>query len=534
MIFQKLRKSMRAILIVIAALVIPAFLLWGPAPIGRRREYVGEISGQKISIEEYQNSLFAVELELRLLYGEGYERIRRFLNVEELAWDRLILLREAKRLAIEASDEEVMEHIQQYPFFQDEQGRFDPDRYQRVLRYGLRISPSVFENTIRDSIILEKLRHRVLAGVTVSDEEIRDEFIRRTQRVKAVFIIADEDLLRQKVSVIEEEIQKYYNEHKEQFMAPAQVSVDYISIEIQDMMHKIMISDESVERFYKRHREEFRKPDNREETDKEYFSLEEVREKIVQQLSQQEAARIARSIASKISIEIIEREEAGQGVDLLKYIAKKHGLTVNRSGFFTEETLVAELGYVENLGAIAFSLRQGQISDMIRTPKGYSFVRLREKKPPYPQELEDVRERIKEIIIANKASSLSKQTSVEMLEKFRAQLLMGKTVDEVASQLAIQPIRPEPFLRGEYIDGIGGATEQIAALFDLKKGELSGVLRLHKGYGFAYVEDIISGTEEEFERTKDEYRSFVLMRKKQERFSDWFERLREQARRTRN
>ncbi len=541
MLFQVLRKNMKTLLVGIIIIVIFTFLFWGPGMIGEPREYAGQIFGKNISMEKYYNSIFSTEIESRLLYGEQFERFRRFLNIEERAWERLILLREARRQGIRVTDKEVIRQIEGFPFFRDEQG-FNQNRYQQFLQFVLQITPRTFESIIKESLLLEKLRERIVAGITVSDEEVREEFTRRTQKIKAIFVVADKELFRQKVSATEEEILKYYNKHREEFTMPEQVRVDYIGITKQDMQAKVKISDESIENFYKKYREEFKKKNTQnvsedisQEKKNEYKPLEEVKEEIRQRLTQAEALRLVEYIADKISIELIEKEESATvelKAKILDEIAKKYNLQIKESPFFTRDGQIQDIGYSEQIGDVAFSLGKNQVSDIIRTNSGSYFIRLKDRKTEYIQPVEEVKDRVKNIIIKEKTGNLSKQTVEELLNKFKSNVFNGENIDNMAKELSVKILRPEPFVRQGYIEGIGQAAGQILDIFNLKKSELSSILRLEKGYGFAYIEGIIDANSEEFEKTKDKYYSFIFMKKRQEKFADWFEKLKKQAQRS--
>src|SRR3989338_6391314 len=109
----------KKIFICLAIVIVPAFVLWGSASLLRsqRSSYAGKISGRKVSFDEFQESLRAVQTQALMQFGENFYKIQRFLKLNLEAWDRLILLQEAKRRRIKVSDQEVIEEINQLPFF---------------------------------------------------------------------------------------------------------------------------------------------------------------------------------------------------------------------------------------------------------------------------------------------------------------------------------------------------------------------------------------------------------------------------------
>src|SRR3989338_9034316 len=125
---KSLRKKgvAKKIFIVLAIVIVPAFVLWGSASLLRSQKssYAGKIFGKKVSFDEFQESLRAVQTRGLLQFGENFYKIQRFLNLELEAWDRLILLYEAKKKRIRVTDQEVIGRIAEIPFFQ-RNGKFD-------------------------------------------------------------------------------------------------------------------------------------------------------------------------------------------------------------------------------------------------------------------------------------------------------------------------------------------------------------------------------------------------------------------------
>ena len=131
------RKTMKRILWTLAILIIPPFVFWGAGSALRSREkgptYAGIIFGKKISFEEYASALEATKHQAMMMYGAKLDEIYEALHLEQQAWERLILLKEARKRRIRVSDNEVIEIIQRFPFFQS-RGRFDERAYDLILR----------------------------------------------------------------------------------------------------------------------------------------------------------------------------------------------------------------------------------------------------------------------------------------------------------------------------------------------------------------------------------------------------------------
>jgi peptidyl-prolyl cis-trans isomerase D len=93
-----------------------------------------------------------------------------------------VLHEQVRKIGIEISDEEIARHILRIDAFKDESGKFSQDLYERNLkRMGTKRSD--FENDIRDELALERLQELAIAGVTVTEDEIRQRFTLENTRL---------------------------------------------------------------------------------------------------------------------------------------------------------------------------------------------------------------------------------------------------------------------------------------------------------------------------------------------------------------
>lgn len=183
------KKLARKIWIALAIMVLPAFLLWGFGSAlnsKKESEYAGQIFGKKISSLNYGEALDAVKNTAIIRYGEKFSEIEKQLDLKTQAWELLILLHEAKARRINASDREVIELIENYPFFQ-RSGVFDNRLYAELLQYVFRTQPRAFEEQTRQNIVISKLYAQVTNNIKVDDKEIRETYIKINGLGKRIF-----------------------------------------------------------------------------------------------------------------------------------------------------------------------------------------------------------------------------------------------------------------------------------------------------------------------------------------------------------
>lgn len=139
-------------------------------------ETAGTLFGRPVPAADYLKSLQAVTHQQILAHGD---RFRKEVSLDELegqAWERLIFLQEAKRKGIRAADREVVREIRELPLFRDGDGRFDERGYHVVMQYTLGTTPRVFEEEMRENLLIQKMIRQVVGAPTATEEEIKARF----------------------------------------------------------------------------------------------------------------------------------------------------------------------------------------------------------------------------------------------------------------------------------------------------------------------------------------------------------------------
>ena len=109
----------KKVLWILTFVIIISFGFWGTTarvntPNGRL-DYAGKIFGKKVSFEQFEETQRHARHQALLRYGEEFFKISPFLNLEEEAWNRLILAYEAQKQRLKVTDREVVESIEGIP-----------------------------------------------------------------------------------------------------------------------------------------------------------------------------------------------------------------------------------------------------------------------------------------------------------------------------------------------------------------------------------------------------------------------------------
>mgnify|MGYP001619677099 FL=1 len=164
-------------------LVIISFVLWGVGGVNDSgRDVVVTIGKYKVGIDEYRDTYDRLFDFYKRAYQERLtEEVLRDLDLKKKAIDEIIqkrlLLQEAERIGLKVTDEELRDHIMNYPGFQKD-GKFDRELYLRILKLN-RLTPEGFESIEKETLILEKMKRILWDSVDVTDEEVKEFFVER-------------------------------------------------------------------------------------------------------------------------------------------------------------------------------------------------------------------------------------------------------------------------------------------------------------------------------------------------------------------
>jgi peptidyl-prolyl cis-trans isomerase D len=190
-------------------------------------------------------------------------------------------------------------------------------------------------------------------------------------------------------------------------------------------------------------------------------SLDQVRPQIEDQLkwerAQAEAQRAADDVAAKL-----------KHPSDLETVAKGRGMTVAESGFFGREEPIAGLGMAPAVAERAFSLKEGDVSESIRTPQGFAFITVTGKQDAYVPKLDEVKPRVREDVLKKKAVDAARQKASVV----GGQMKSGH-FETAAKAAGLEVKTTELIARGSSVADIGVSPAVDTAAFALPSGGVS-------------------------------------------------------------
>jgi len=219
----------KTILWIIAIIIILSFGVFGTAyRLDNTVNSAGTIYGHNVNIKDFQQAYLDARDQAIRLYGDEFFKNGSKLDLEQEAWDRLILLKEAQKRDIQVSDQEVVATIAAIPFFQ-RNGQFDRTLYEEIVQNSSVFDRSThdFEEGIRKQLIIKKLIDSVAPEVVFNDAQLKKEYQKRNEKITLEYVLFSASDFAKNAAASDDEIKTFYEQHKEQFRMPPSIVLNY-------------------------------------------------------------------------------------------------------------------------------------------------------------------------------------------------------------------------------------------------------------------------------------------------------------------
>ena len=381
MVLKILRKKkvMKRIIWGLAILIIPAFVLWGAGSSGKKKgpKHAGRIFNRKVSFDEYSNMWIVTRDNLARSFGTNIPAEL----IDQMTWNRLIIVEASKKEHIAVNDTEVVESIARFPAFQRD-GLFDKKLYKSMLGDSAR----GFEERIRDDMRISKLREKVTKGASVTEEEVKEEYKKKYEKIKASYVSIPFSDFEKDVRYEDSDLISYYEKNREAFRKPEHINVRYIDILFDSFEDKVHITEEDIKKYFEEHVSDFRKPDSEDNS----LLNDEIKKEILETLSQKKKVSLAEELAYKALDEALDKKE------LIK-TASSFALETKETGFFNAQGTIPGIGWSYEFTKKGFELKEGEVSNiLVKTAKGLFILQLKEKSASYVPQFAEVKDAVEE------------------------------------------------------------------------------------------------------------------------------------------
>ena len=483
-----LKWSLAVVVVAFVWLYIPEFLGPGQSltPGGDR---LATIDSRSISMADFRRRYLAQVQAYRSSYGGTLtDDILQQMQVPQQVLQQMIQekaeLAEAERAGITVSDAEVRAQIIAIPGLQENGQFIGEQRYRQLLaQQNPPMTPADFEQSVRESLMLDKFRAGLTEWMTVSDADLEREYRRRNEKVTLDVVAVLADNFRMQVNPTDAEISGHYDQNQERYRIPDRRKITFVRIDPAELAANIKVSKEDVERNYN---EQLGK----------YTTPEQIRASHILLTTEGKDDAAVRTQAEQVL------KEARSGADFAA-LARKYSedeTNAQQGGdldYFSRGRMVSEFE------TIAFALAPGEISDLVKTEFGYHIIMLTDRKPAIvrPVSDPDVYKEIESALLREQADAQAAQHADAMA----AEATTPAALDKAAASRGLRVEESGFFARGGMIEGLGPQSPVSMAAFDLAENTVSEPIPGPTGRVMFYV----SGRQDSYLPKLDEVRSRV-------------------------
>ncbi len=404
--FEFIRTHKRLMQILLLLLIVPSFVFVGVESYqdaGPDAAGVAEVGNQKITQAEWDEAQRRQLDQARQMLGPQFDQkmfdtpeAKRAV-LENLIAERAINA-EIARANMTVTDATLQKAIMQIEAFQKPDGGFDMEAYKAVLA-SQGMTPPMFDARLRRDLTVQQLvgsvQNTAFAPRTIAARlsDINDQ-LREVQEV--VFPVSE---FLPKVQVTDAMIKAYYDKNAKLFQVPEQVTAQYVVLDPSVVESQVQVSDAEIAKYYSENTKRFTTPEQRTASHILFATPPD--------------ATAAQSAAAKAKAEQA-LAQLRKNPDQFAAIAKAQSEDPGSAELGGDLGVVEKGTFVKPVEEAIYSLKEGEISGVVKSEFGYHIIKATSVKPAQQKSLEAARE---EIAAELKKQKMSRRYT-ELAEQF--------------------------------------------------------------------------------------------------------------------
>ncbi|MEH6503585.1 MAG: SurA N-terminal domain-containing protein [Cycloclasticus sp.] len=362
---------------------------------------IAEIGDYKIYQADVNNAYQERMGELKKQYGDQFspklfnEEAVRSEALNRLVQERLILYT-VNEDGYAVSDKSILDVISALDVFQ-KNGRFDKDSYTQLLR-ARGLTTNEFVQQVKAGLERDQFISAIVDTTLVDESEISDFYRLNNQTRDFRYLSLPLSSVIDTVEVTDDEVNEHYAQNEHLYKTPAQASIEYVELSINNLMSGLKPSEAELLDFYENEVSSFTDPGRRRASHILFEAAEGTPEAEVEEKRAQ-----AESVLAKI--------KAGDDfAELAKEFSDDIGSAKSGGdiGIITDGLLDVALEE-----AIA-SLQVGASSDVIQTTYGFQIIKLTEQEAAKTEPFDTVKANVEELL----KRKLAADEFYQMAERF--------------------------------------------------------------------------------------------------------------------
>lgn len=440
-------------------IVVFIFFFGWSGPGDRSGNYAAKVNDTVITSDRFSSEYETRRKEIELRFKgnippEIFQKLNLKKSVLQNLVNQVLLLQEAKRLGLFVNDGDLIRDIRTNPMFQRD-GGFDEAIYRAYLN-EMRLAPSAYEEARRQQLLEQQVARLMTDGVKTDLQEVKQFWhFQNDKLVLSLLIIKPEE---SKEMPDPKAVEAFYKENQAKYEIPPSIDLQYVYFSWKDVEKKLSVTEDEVRSYYQNHPKEF--------TESERVHARHILFKVPPDASPETIEQVRKR--AEFTKQMIEGGEDFQKV------AKEQSqdeTTADRGGdlgFFSRGTMNREIEKA------AFNLEPGKISDPIRSELGYHILVVDEKKPETMLDFDLAKDKIEYKLREEKAR---KKIAADA-ESFYEQVYRSEDLEGPAKQFGLDVHKADSVTRVGGIPQVTADPKIMDQAFGLKTGEISRLERV--------------------------------------------------------
>jgi peptidyl-prolyl cis-trans isomerase D len=409
-----------------------------------------------------------------------------------------ILLAQAAKLGIHANADDVRQYLQTGPagevLFPG--GKFiGQDQYAAMIATRFDISVPEFEENVKEDIIVRRLEALITAGVTVSDKEVRDTYLKNAIKIKFDYAVISSDDLSKQINPSDGDLQAFFTKNAARYATavPEERTISYFAFTPDQVPGGVQQpTQQQIQQYYTAHQSDYVVP-------------EQARSRhILISVPANADAKTDAAAKAKAEEVLKQLKAGGSWTELAKKYSDDPG-SKDSGG----ELGFAQRGHmVPSFDNAIFTQKIGDI-EIVKSQYGYHIVQVEERTPAHTQQLNEVLPTIQATLIREQSSAAQESYARELTSE-----AIKNGLQKTAEAHHLQLVTTPPVSQQGVISGLPDGSQVLAKAFQAKQGDPAQFAATGEGYAVFQVTGVVAAHAPTFADWKshvlDDYRAEQL------------------------
>lgn len=240
------------------------FVFWGIDFQSGTQSYAAKVDGEKIPVETvrraWQQRQSQLQQMLRNELPPEMVKTQQSALVEQFIRQALLTQR-AKDYGYRVGDQALARRVMEFPQFQVD-GKFSKDRYNALLRSS-GMNEAQFEAELQTELLITQLQNAVIDSAFVAPYELERRYTLEKQQREVDYALIPASDFAATVAVTDEQIQKWYDENKSNYLTAETVNLQYIELDRSRAEGAVTVTEPELEEYYEQIKDRFESPERR-------------------------------------------------------------------------------------------------------------------------------------------------------------------------------------------------------------------------------------------------------------------------------